>query len=67
MAKPKVCVLRAPGTNCDVETAYAFEASGATAERVHLFRILEQPSRLAEFQVLCIPGDSATATTLARE
>jgi phosphoribosylformylglycinamidine synthase len=54
--KPKVCVLRAPGTNCDVETAFAFESCGAVAERVHLFRVLEQPALLKDYQVLCVPG-----------
>jgi phosphoribosylformylglycinamidine synthase subunit PurQ / glutaminase len=53
---PRVCVLRAPGTNCDVETAFAFESCGATAERVHLFRLLEKPQLLSDYQVLCIPG-----------
>ncbi|MFM8478457.1 MAG: phosphoribosylformylglycinamidine synthase subunit PurQ [Planctomycetaceae bacterium] len=56
MVQPRVCVLRAPGTNCDLETAHAFELAGAAAERVHLFRLLESPQRLAEFQILCIPG-----------
>lgn len=56
MSRPRVCVLRAPGTNCDVETAFAFERVGADAERVHLFRLLEQPERLKDFQILCIPG-----------
>ena len=56
MAAPRVCVLRAPGTNCDHETAFAFETCGAQAERLHLFRLLEDPARLAEFQVLCLPG-----------
>ncbi|MBI1345489.1 phosphoribosylformylglycinamidine synthase [bacterium] len=56
MAKPRVCVLRAPGTNCDVETAFAFESCGGTPESVHLFRLLEQPQRLQEFQILCVPG-----------
>lgn len=56
MAAPRICVLRAPGTNCDVETEYAFRAAGGQPERVHLFRLLEQPALLAEFQVLCIPG-----------
>ncbi|MFQ5730597.1 MAG: phosphoribosylformylglycinamidine synthase subunit PurQ [Planctomycetaceae bacterium] len=55
-ARPRVCVLRAPGTNCDVETAFAFETAGAAAERVHLFRLLEQPQKLADYQMLCIPG-----------
>ncbi|MFN0197838.1 MAG: phosphoribosylformylglycinamidine synthase subunit PurQ, partial [Planctomycetaceae bacterium] len=56
MAQPKVCVLRAPGTNCDVETAFAFEQCGGAAERLHVFRLLESPARLRDFQILCIPG-----------
>ncbi len=56
MPTPRVLVLRAPGTNCDVETAFAFETCGARSERVHLFRLLEQPGLLQEFQALCIPG-----------
>lgn len=56
MASPRVCVLRAPGTNCDVETAYAFERCGAQPETVHLFRLLEQPQLLKSFQILCVPG-----------
>jgi len=56
MATPKVCVLRAPGTNCDVETAYAFESVGGVAERLHLFRLLENPQVLEDYQILCIPG-----------
>ena len=53
---PKVCVLRAPGTNCDVETAFAFEQCGALADRVHVFRILDNPGMLADYQLLCVPG-----------
>ena len=56
MALPRVCVLRAPGTNCDVETAFAFETCGGKPDRVHLFRLLEQPALLDEFQIVCIPG-----------
>jgi phosphoribosylformylglycinamidine synthase I len=56
MPTPRVCVLRAPGTNCDVETAYAFERCGAVAENLHLNRLLEAPQRLRDFQILCIPG-----------
>lgn len=56
MVSPRVCILRAPGTNCDVETGHAFELAGATADRVHLFRLLESPELLREYQALCIPG-----------
>lgn len=56
MASPRVCVLRAPGTNCDSETAYAFEICGGRPEVVHLFRLIEKPTLLDEFQILCVPG-----------
>ncbi len=56
MPKPHVLILRAPGTNCDVETAFAFEKAGATAERVHVNRLLDNPQLFEQFQILCIPG-----------
>jgi len=56
MSVPRVCVLRAPGTNCDIETAHAFEMCGAKAERLHLFRAVENPDCLKDYQILCIPG-----------
>jgi phosphoribosylformylglycinamidine synthase len=56
MAKPRVMILRAPGTNCDAETAHAFQLAGAVAEPLHVNRLLEQPQRLVDFQILCIPG-----------
>ncbi len=56
MSRPNVLVLRAPGTNCDEETAFAFEKAGAKAERVHINRLLEDAKLLDRFQVLCIPG-----------
>jgi phosphoribosylformylglycinamidine synthase len=54
--KPKTLVLRTAGTNCDEETAYAFERAGSTSERVHLNRILQNPRALDEYQLLAIPG-----------
>ncbi|MEM9365149.1 MAG: phosphoribosylformylglycinamidine synthase subunit PurQ [Planctomycetota bacterium] len=56
MAQPRVLVLRAPGTNCDEETAYAFELAGAVAERVHVNRLIENPALHARYQILCLPG-----------
>ena len=56
MTRPRVLILRAPGTNCDEETAHAFDLAGGATERWHVNRLLEAPARLAEFQVLCIPG-----------
>ena len=56
MTSPRVCVLRAPGTNCDLETEFAFNMAGGAAERVHLFRLLESPALLDDYQILCVPG-----------
>ena len=53
---PNVLILRAPGANCDEETAFAFEQAGARAERVHLNRWLESPQLAADYQILCLPG-----------
>jgi len=56
MVSPRVLVLRAPGTNCDEETAHAFELAGATAERVHVGRLMENPALHGRYQILCLPG-----------
>ncbi len=56
MAQPRALVLRAPGTNCDEETAHAWEKAGAAVEVLHVHRLLESPGYLASFQVLTIPG-----------
>lgn len=56
MAKPRILILRAPGTNCEVETAYAFEKAGGEATAIHLNQLLDRPSTAADFQVLCVPG-----------
>jgi phosphoribosylformylglycinamidine synthase I len=56
MAQTQVLVLRAPGTNCDEETAHAFALADGAPQRMHVNRVLENPRLLDEFQVLCIPG-----------
>jgi phosphoribosylformylglycinamidine synthase len=52
----RVLVLRSPGTNCDQETARAFELAGAEAERVHVGEFLRRERRLDEFHILAFPG-----------
>ncbi len=56
MAKPRVLVLRSPGTNCDEETAFAFEKAGGLPERIHINRLVEKPNTIEDFQILCVPG-----------
>ena len=54
--KPRVLILRAAGTNCDRETAHAFDLVGCDAHRVHVNRLLEAPAMLAQYELLAIPG-----------
>lgn len=56
MPAPRILILRAPGTNCDRETSFAFEMAGGLPEVLHIQRVLEQPALLADFQILCFPG-----------
>jgi len=69
----RVAVLRTAGTNCDYETAWAFERAGARVERVHINRLVEKPGRLGRFHVLAVPGgfsygdDIASGKLLANE
>ncbi len=52
--KPKVLVLRAAGTNCDIETAFAFEKAGAEPERVYIDEIIRMD--ILKYQVIALPG-----------
>jgi phosphoribosylformylglycinamidine synthase len=56
MPTPRVLVLRSPGTNCDHETAFAFEQAGGKADLVHVNRLLENPLFPNEYQIFCVPG-----------
>jgi len=56
MLSPRAMILRAPGTNCDHETAHAFERAGAISRRVHVRALAARPALADDFQILCIPG-----------
>lgn len=56
MASPRALILRAPGTNCDEETAAAWEKAGAVVETWHIGRVFESPESLHDFGALTIPG-----------
>ena len=66
MSSPRVLVLRAPGTNCDEETAFAFQKAGAVAERVHVNRLIENPALQDRYQILCVPGGFSYGDDIAR-
>lgn len=56
MKEPKALILRAPGTNCDEETGYAFHLAGACTEKVHINRFLEGTVGLDRYQIFVVPG-----------
>ncbi|MHC5140102.1 MAG: phosphoribosylformylglycinamidine synthase I [Planctomycetota bacterium] len=56
MDNVKAIVLRAAGINCDLETEHALELAGAQAERIHINRVIDDPSMLDGFQILVFPG-----------
>jgi phosphoribosylformylglycinamidine synthase len=73
MLAPRALILRAPGTNCDLETAHAFERAGGIARRLHVRALAEKPALADDFQIFCIPGgfsygdDIASGRILALE
>ena len=56
MTQVKAVVLRAAGINCDMETEYALELAGASAQRVHINRLIEDKKLLEQFQIIVLPG-----------
>jgi phosphoribosylformylglycinamidine synthase I len=56
MAKVKTLILRAPGTNCDVETTFAFEQAGSIVESTHINELVRREKPLSNYQIMVIPG-----------
>jgi phosphoribosylformylglycinamidine synthase subunit PurQ / glutaminase len=73
MGKPKVCILRTAGTNCDKEAAFAFELAGAESELIHINKFIGKENKLSDYQILVVPGgfsygdDVAAGKILANE
>lgn len=55
-AKPRVCILRTDGTNCDQETAYAFNKTGGESHLVHVNQLRSGAEKLSDYQILAVPG-----------
>jgi phosphoribosylformylglycinamidine synthase subunit PurQ / glutaminase len=73
MSKVNVLILRGPGTNCDQETAFAFQQAGAITSSCHINLLIRHERRLSDYQILVIPGgfvygdDIAAGKVLANE
>jgi phosphoribosylformylglycinamidine synthase subunit PurQ / glutaminase len=53
---PRVCILKADGTNCEVETAHAFGVAGAAPEIVPMNLLRWRERRLVDYDILVAPG-----------
>jgi len=56
MAAPKAIIVCGYGTNCEQETARAFELAGAGAVIVHINDLIDGIDDLAGYQILVFPG-----------
>ena len=72
MHNPRALVLRAPGINCDRETARACRLVGFETDLLHINQLLKAPERLLDYHFLVIPGgfsygdDLGAGTLLAK-
>jgi phosphoribosylformylglycinamidine synthase I len=70
--RQRALVLRAPGINCDRETAHACRLVGFETDLLHINQLLQAPERLLDYALLVIPGgfsygdDLGAGTLLAR-
>ncbi len=65
MATPQALVLTGFGINCDYETALAFELAGATARRMHVNDLIEEPSLAGRYQIMALPGGFSFGDNIA--
>jgi phosphoribosylformylglycinamidine synthase subunit PurQ / glutaminase len=56
MKKVKVLMLRAPGTNRDIDTRIAFDQCGAEVDSALINEIVRNEKRIMDYQILVIPG-----------
>jgi phosphoribosylformylglycinamidine synthase I len=72
MSSPRALVLRAPGINCDRETARACRLVGFATDLLHINQLLQAPDLLLDYDFLVIPGgfsygdDLGAGTLLAK-
>lgn len=73
MSRPRALIVRAPGTNCDAETALAFKTAGARVSTAAIGELLAGSTTVLGFDVFVIPGgfsygdDIASGRILANE
>ena len=72
MSAMRALVLRAPGINCDRETAHACRLAGFEVDLLHINSLLQTPERLLDYDFLVLSGgfsygdDLGAGTLLAK-
>lgn len=56
MKNPKILIIRAAGTNCDLETENAFKYVGGATHRAHINDVKMGKVKLMDYAVLALPG-----------
>ncbi|MFP3898253.1 MAG: phosphoribosylformylglycinamidine synthase I [Dehalococcoidia bacterium] len=56
MTKIKTLILHAPGTNCDIETGFAFRKAGSIVEAAPIDELVRRKRPLSGYQIMVIPG-----------
>lgn len=56
MSKVKALVLSGYGLNCDHETSYAFDVTGAESKRVHINALIDGTETLKDYNILVFIG-----------
>ena len=56
VGKPRVAVISGFGINCELETMAVFEMAGASADRVHVNRLVSGEVSLEDYQIMAVPG-----------
>jgi phosphoribosylformylglycinamidine synthase len=54
--KPRVCVFKADGTNCEVETAHAVTLAGGQPEILPMNRLRDRSVQLEDYDAMVLPG-----------
>jgi phosphoribosylformylglycinamidine synthase I len=54
--KPRAIVLKVAGTNCDLETCFAFEMAGAESELVHINELISGAKKISDYQLIAFAG-----------
>lgn len=65
MIPPHALVLKAPGTNCDIESCDALERAGATASILTTSELLADPELIFGARILLFPGGFAHGDDIA--